>query len=89
MEALLSSIAPILPHMAEDAWLNIPWKTEQQSVFQVALRALIQLDSTLVNRSQKSVRGEVAEQRPTLGFDGTSSALCLPLVVSSRLEPGA
>ncbi len=35
LDAMLSCIAPILPHMAEDVWLNLPWKAPQDSVFQV------------------------------------------------------
>eukprot|EP00802_Teleaulax_amphioxeia_P002182 Tamp_02184.p1 GENE.Tamp_02184~~Tamp_02184.p1 ORF type:complete len:1015 (-),score=352.78 Tamp_02184:1516-4146(-) len=34
LDVLLASIAPILPHMAEDAWQNLPYKTETTSVFQ-------------------------------------------------------
>jgi len=34
LDVLLAAIAPILPHMAEDAWQNVPWKTEKTSVFQ-------------------------------------------------------
>jgi len=34
LETLLSAIAPILPHMAEDAWQNLPWDAPSTSVFQ-------------------------------------------------------
>lgn len=34
LDVLLASIAPILPHMAEDAWQNLPFKVEHTSVFQ-------------------------------------------------------
>jgi len=40
MDVLLAAIAPLLPHMAEDVWLNIPWKTEQDSVFQAGWKDL-------------------------------------------------
>jgi len=40
MEALLSCIAPLLPHMAEDVWLNVPWATEHDSVFQAGWKKL-------------------------------------------------
>ncbi|KAJ1469928.1 Isoleucyl-tRNA synthetase, partial [Baffinella frigidus] len=32
LETLLSAIAPILPHMAEDAWQNLPWPAPTTSV---------------------------------------------------------
>ncbi|KIY95268.1 hypothetical protein MNEG_12696, partial [Monoraphidium neglectum] len=31
---VLSALAPITPHMAEDAWLNLPWPRPSDSVFQ-------------------------------------------------------
>jgi len=34
LEGFAKSIAPILPHMAEDIWQNIPYETEYESVFQ-------------------------------------------------------
>ncbi|KAL4446248.1 hypothetical protein ABPG77_003055 [Micractinium sp. CCAP 211/92] len=34
LEGMLPLIAPLLPHMAEDAWQNLPYAREQQSVFQ-------------------------------------------------------
>jgi len=34
LDVLLAAIAPILPHMAEDAWQNLPYKVEHKSVFQ-------------------------------------------------------
>jgi len=40
LEMLTTAIAPLMPHMAEDAWLNIPWKVEKQSVFQHGWQAL-------------------------------------------------
>ena len=33
IEGFAKSIAPILPHMAEDIWQNIPYETEGESVF--------------------------------------------------------
>jgi len=33
-QGLLSALAPIAPHMAEDAWLNLPWTRPTESVFQ-------------------------------------------------------
>ncbi len=33
IERLAGLIAPVLPHMAEDIWLNIPYKTKNDSVF--------------------------------------------------------
>lgn len=33
LESLLPMIAPILPHLAEDAWQNLPYKSEFKSVF--------------------------------------------------------
>ncbi len=73
MEALLSCIAPILLHMAEDAWLNIPWKTAHQSVFQVSLRSPL----TFFDRRQPGT--EVAEYRPRC-----SSMSCALLCVCLR-----
>jgi len=40
VEVLLSCIAPILPHMAEDAFLNIPWHVQHQSVFQAGWKTV-------------------------------------------------
>lgn len=37
---LTTSIAPLMPHMAEDAWLNLPWKAEHKSVFEYGLQKL-------------------------------------------------
>lgn len=34
LEGFAKAIAPILPHMAEDIWQNIPYETEHESVFQ-------------------------------------------------------
>ncbi|KAI3432876.1 hypothetical protein D9Q98_010459 [Chlorella vulgaris] len=34
LEGMLPLIAPLLPHMAEDAWQNLPYDGKQQSVFQ-------------------------------------------------------
>ncbi|GBF91728.1 isoleucyl-tRNA synthetase [Raphidocelis subcapitata] len=34
LQGLLSALAPITPHMAEDAWLNLPWPRPSDSVFQ-------------------------------------------------------
>ena len=34
MQGLLPALAPILPHLAEDAWQNLPWGAPQISVFQ-------------------------------------------------------
>jgi isoleucyl-tRNA synthetase len=34
LDVLLAAIAPILPHMAEDAWQNLPYKVGTTSVFQ-------------------------------------------------------
>ncbi len=31
LEGMLPLIAPLLPHMAEDAWQNLPYKQPQQS----------------------------------------------------------
>lgn len=31
--ALLPAYAPVLPHLADDAWRHIPWKGEEESVF--------------------------------------------------------
>lgn len=33
-QGLLSALAPVTPHMAEDAWLNLPWARPADSVFQ-------------------------------------------------------
>lgn len=32
---LLPALAPVLPHMAEDAWQHLPWPAPAASVFQV------------------------------------------------------
>ena len=34
LEQLTVAIAPIAPHMAEDVWLNIPYKNNENSIFQ-------------------------------------------------------
>tara|TARA_Y100001968_G_scaffold87923_1_gene78954 strand:+ start:5098 stop:7995 length:2898 start_codon:yes stop_codon:yes gene_type:complete len=34
IEAIAGLIAPVLPHMAEDIWQNIPYLTKKESVFQ-------------------------------------------------------
>lgn len=34
LEGMLPLIAPLLPHMAEDAWQNLPYARAQQSIFQ-------------------------------------------------------
>ncbi|KAI8473275.1 MAG: tRNA synthetases class I-domain-containing protein [Monoraphidium minutum] len=34
LQGLLSALAPVTPHMAEDAWLNLPWARPSDSVFQ-------------------------------------------------------
>lgn len=34
MQGLLPVIAPILPHLAEDAWEHVPYRKEEGSVFQ-------------------------------------------------------
>lgn len=31
LEGMLPVIAPLLPHMAEDAWQNLPYKRQEQS----------------------------------------------------------
>ncbi len=35
LQGLLAVVAPILPHLAEDAWSHLPWPAQQASVFQV------------------------------------------------------
>ena len=37
---LIPAIAPVLPHMAEDAWQALPYPAPAESVFLVRLRAL-------------------------------------------------
>jgi isoleucyl-tRNA synthetase len=34
LDVLLAAVAPIMPHMAEDAWLNLPYEKPAKSVFQ-------------------------------------------------------
>lgn len=34
---MLSALAPMAPHLAEDAWQNLPYPAPAQSVFQVRL----------------------------------------------------
>ena len=34
LQGLLPALAPILPHLAEDAWQNMPWAVPTASVFQ-------------------------------------------------------
>jgi isoleucyl-tRNA synthetase len=36
---LLPALAPVLPHMAEDAWQHLPWPQPAASVFQVGAPA--------------------------------------------------
>ena len=36
---LLPALAPVLPHMAEDAWQHLPWPQPAASVFQVSAPA--------------------------------------------------
>ena len=40
LDSLLPALAPILPHLAEDAWLAMPWPTPTKSVFQARLTLL-------------------------------------------------
>ncbi|EFN52326.1 hypothetical protein CHLNCDRAFT_36907 [Chlorella variabilis] len=40
LEGMLPVIAPLLPHMAEDAWQNLPYKRQEQSVFQAGWAAV-------------------------------------------------
>ena len=35
IESLAGLIAPVLPHMAEDIWLNIPYEVQEESVFKM------------------------------------------------------
>ena len=37
---LLPALAPVLPHMAEDAWQHLPWPQPAASVFQVSAPAV-------------------------------------------------
>ena len=34
LQGLLPCVAPLLPHLAEDAWENLPWPVPTKSVFQ-------------------------------------------------------
>ena len=34
LRGLLSALAPVAPHLAEDAWLNLPWPRPRDSVFE-------------------------------------------------------
>ena len=34
LQGLLPSVAPLLPHLAEDAWESMPWQQPAKSVFQ-------------------------------------------------------
>ncbi len=34
MQGLLPVLAPLVPHLAEDAWQNLPWAPSERSVFQ-------------------------------------------------------
>lgn len=36
---LLPALAPVLPHMAEDAWQYLPWPQPAASVFQASEQA--------------------------------------------------
>lgn len=36
---LLPALAPVLPHMAEDAWQHLPWPQPAASVFQASNQA--------------------------------------------------
>lgn len=36
LEGLLAAIAPVVPHMAEDAWSHLPYAKSAKSVFQVS-----------------------------------------------------
>ena len=40
LEALAKVLAPVLPHLAEDVWLNLPYATAQDSVLQAGWPAL-------------------------------------------------
>ena len=35
LQGLLPALAPVTPHMAEDAWSHLPWEAHVSSVFQV------------------------------------------------------
>ena len=34
MQGLLPCLAPLLPHLAEDAWESLPWEQPAKSIFQ-------------------------------------------------------
>ena len=42
-ESLAAVIAPVLPHLAEDVWQNLPYATGHKSVFQVQLTLTIHM----------------------------------------------
>ena len=39
LEAYAAALAPILPHMAEDIWANMPYETAHKSIFQAGWKA--------------------------------------------------
>ena len=63
IESLARAIAPVLSHMAEDIWLNLPYKTPYQSVFAsgwIALEATWRQPSLAEKWEQlRTVRQEV------------------------------
>ena len=40
LQGLLPALAPVLPHMAEDAWQHLPWSAPAESVFQASCLTL-------------------------------------------------
>ncbi len=43
VRGLLPAVAPVVPHMAEDAWSHLPWSAGAPSVFQVPVHPPVAL----------------------------------------------
>jgi len=98
LEVLLRGIAPVLPHMAEDAFLAIPYKVERDgqaldSIFQMGWFAdepqWISLDSYAVNMWDKIllIRGEVNKAMELARADKSIGASLEAKVILSVEDP--
>ncbi len=56
MQGLLPALAPILPHLAEDAWQSLPWEAPCKSVFQAGWLAPAREWSSLPEAQQRAFR---------------------------------
>ncbi|KAG2490299.1 hypothetical protein HYH03_011250 [Edaphochlamys debaryana] len=62
LRGLLAALSPLVPHMAEDAWLNLPYPRPAASVFQAGWPA-VPAEWSSLSQQEASVWGVVAEVR--------------------------